>query len=301
MEIRHFITFKKIVELGSFTRASEYLGYAQSSITSHIQALESSLGGQLFDRVGKKVTLTDTGKQLLKYVNELLITYEKIENIRYEQDIPSGVIRIGAPETLMIYRLNSIFREYKKKYHQVDIILENTPCAKLRESLHKGELDLAFLFDHEAFDPDLVIEKLIDEKMCLVFPPDYTVQDRKSIPKDLATFFTEKGCSYRYIFEQYLKSNGLSTENVMETWSIETIKKCVINGIGMSFLPLITVIDEYKNNNISIPPWELKHKKMVSQIAYHKNKWISPALKKFIELTLEDSKHWLDPDISSNV
>lgn len=297
MEIRHFITFKKIVELGSFTRASEHLGYAQSSVTSHIQMLESSLGAPLFDRVGKKIKLTNTGKELLRYVNELLDTYEKIQNIKYEQNMPSGVIRIGVPETLMIYRLGSIFREYKKLFHNVEVILQNTPSAKLRDNLHKGELDLAFFLDKEIFDPDLVVEKLIEEKMCLVFPPEYSVKDKKSIPKNLTIFFTEKGCSYRYIFEHYLQNNGIYTENTMETWSIETIKKCVMNGIGMSFLPLITVIDEYKNNNINILPWEMENERMVSQIAYHKNKWISPALKKFIEITLKHSKQWMNPDI----
>jgi len=297
VEIRHFITFKTIVELGSFTRASEHLGYAQSSITSHIQALESNLGSQLFDRVGKKVSLTDTGNQLLKYTNELLNTYEKIEHMKYERNSPSGTIKIGAPETLLIYRLNSIFKQYKKEFPQVKIIIKDVPSAKLREALHRGELDLAFILDSKISDPDLIVEELIEEKMCLVFPPDYSIDDKDFILENLAAFFTEKGCSYRYIFEDYLQSNGISTENVMETWSIETIKKCVMNGIAISFLPLITIIDDLKDNNISISLLELEHKEMISQVTYHKNKWISPALKKFIELTLQHSKQWTNPNI----
>lgn len=297
MEIRHFITFKKIVELGSFTRASENLGYAQSSVSSHIQMLESSIGKPLFNRIGKNLTLTNTGIELLKYVTELLNTYEKIENLKYSQDIPSGVIRIGIPETLMIYRLGPIFREYKKSFHQVDIILQNIPSDKLKENIHNGELDLAFFLDHEISDPELIVEKLIDEKMCLVFPTDFSVKNKNPISKNLTIFFTEKGCSYRYLFEQYLKNHEVYTENIMETWSIETIKKCVMNGIGMSFLPLITVIDEYKTNSLSILPLDLEQGNMVSQIAYHKNKWLSPALKKFIEITLKHSKEWKKPNI----
>ncbi|WP_432664374.1 LysR family transcriptional regulator [Wukongibacter baidiensis] len=297
MEIRHFITFRTIVELGSFTRASEHLGYAQSSITSHIQALESNLGAQLFDRVGKNISLTDTGNQLLKYTNELLSTYEKIEHMKYDQNNPSGTIKIGAPETLLIYRLNSIFKQYKKEFPQVKIIIKDVSHAKLREALHKGELDLAFILDSKISDSDLIIEELIEEKMCLVLPPDYSLDDKDSISENLAAFFTEKGCSYRYIFEEYLQSNAISTENVMETWSIETIKKCAMNGIAISLLPLITIIDDLKANNVSVSLLELEQKKMISQIAYHKNKWISPALKKFIELTLQHSKQWTAPNI----
>jgi DNA-binding transcriptional LysR family regulator len=81
MDIRHFITFKKVAELGNFTRASEVLGYAQSSITTHIKALESDLGTQLFDRIGKRIELTNAGIKLLEYTNELLDIYEKIESV----------------------------------------------------------------------------------------------------------------------------------------------------------------------------------------------------------------------------
>lgn len=77
MEIRNFITFKKIIETGSFTKASEELGYAQSTITAHIQAIEDYLSGQVFDRIGRQVILTDLGKQLEKQVDQLLNTYKK--------------------------------------------------------------------------------------------------------------------------------------------------------------------------------------------------------------------------------
>ncbi|MGG3452226.1 LysR family transcriptional regulator [Domibacillus aminovorans] len=63
MEIRHLITFKAIVDMGGFTRAATYLGYAQSTVTAHIQALEQEMGAPLFDRIGKKVQLTEVGSQ----------------------------------------------------------------------------------------------------------------------------------------------------------------------------------------------------------------------------------------------
>lgn len=76
-------------------------------------------------------------------------------------------------------------------------------------------MDLAFFLDHEISDPELIVEKLIDEKMCLVFPTDFSVKDKNPISKNLTIFFTEKGCSYRYLFEQYLKNNDVYTENIM--------------------------------------------------------------------------------------
>jgi DNA-binding transcriptional LysR family regulator len=293
LDIRHFITFKTVAKLNSFTKASKELGYAQSSVTAHIQALESHMDTLLFERIGKNIKLTAKGTQLLEYIYELLNAYEKIENLKYEEDEPQGTIRIGVPETLMLYRLDSIFKEYKKNYPKVNIILANTPSSSLVESLHKGDLDIAFVLDHKIEDKDILSYDLIKEQMCFIFPSDFKDISLDKMPKDLSIFFTENGCSYRYIFKNYLKQNGISSDNIMETWSIETIKKCVKNGIGMSFLPRITVYEEEKNKEIKTLPCNSNHKELISQIAYHKKKYLSPALKTFVDLTLKDSKSWL--------
>ena len=69
MEIRHLITFKSIVDLGGFSKAAVHLGYAQSTVTTIIQALEQELGVPLFDRIGKKVQLTEVGGHFLTPAN----------------------------------------------------------------------------------------------------------------------------------------------------------------------------------------------------------------------------------------
>lgn len=231
MDIRHFMTFKKAAELGNFTRVSEVIGYSQSSVTAHIQSLEAELGVQLFDRIGKRIVLTSKGEQLLEYVNELLDVYNKIESIGEVDDVPKGSLRIGIPETLMLYRLDNVFKKYKTAYPNVTIILENTPSARLIDALHKGELDIAFVLDHEIKDPELSVMQLSVEEMCFIFPPDSDIKGFSDIPEELSIFLTEKECSYRYIFENQLKFYDISSNNLMETWSVETIKKCVMNGM----------------------------------------------------------------------
>lgn len=292
MDIRHFITFKKVAELGNFTRASEALGYSQSSVTAHIQSLEYSIGAPLFDRLGKKIELTNRGVKLLKHVNELLEVYERIELLAHDEDEPQGVLRIGVPETLILYRLESIFKSYKSRYPKVNLVFENTPSSKLIEGLHKGELDLAFVLDSKIKDPDLEAHTLIKEEMCFIFPPGSPSPSINNIADGLSIFLTEKGCSYRHIFEGHLKENSVSDDNMMETWSIETIKKCVINGIGMSFLPFVAVAEEDELGKIIALPCDCGEDAMFSQIAYHRKKWQSPAFKAFLSLTLEDSKNW---------
>lgn len=295
MDIRQFITFKKIAEVGNFTKAAEELGYAQSSVTAHIQALESHLKTVLFDRIGKSIELTASGIQLLEYVNELLEVYRKIESISTVEAAPKGTIKIGVPETLMLYRLDKLFKTYKELYPEVTIIMTDTPASRLVEALSKGELDLAFILDHLVDHPDFMVYPLIEEKMCFIYPPDLDSPKLSKLPRELAVFLTEDGCSYRYLFEHALKDNGAYAENIIETWSIETIKRCVMNSIGMSYLPMVTVAQEIKTGLLQYEPTSNEDKKMVSQIAYHKKKWLSPAIKAFLDLTLELAKTWENP------
>ena len=86
MEIRHFITFQKVIETGSFTQAAEHLSYTQSTVTADIQALEEYLSAPLFDRMGRKIQLTDVGKKLLPYTQTILDAYGKIESITSDEE-----------------------------------------------------------------------------------------------------------------------------------------------------------------------------------------------------------------------
>lgn len=289
MEIRHFVTFKKIVELGSFTKAAENLGYAQSTVTSHIQILEEKLGGRLFDRIGKKVLLTNLGLKLLDYSSELLNVYEKIENISKEGIVPQGVLRIGALGSLTVYRLSMVFKEYKKKYPQVDIFLKTGPGEELKEGLLKGELDIVFLLEPEIDEPDLIAEKLLEEEMAIIYPSDYHLEKEINISNKHTFLFAP---NYRKVFENYLEEKGILVQNSMEIEGVETIKRCVISGIGISFLPLFTLQREIKENKISVVPWKFQNKRLMTQIVYHKNKYITSTIESFLRIVRSYIKEW---------
>lgn len=296
MEIRHLQTFITIVELEGFTKAAEHLGYAQSTITSHIQILENELGEVLFDRLGKKIILTNVGKDLVPYAKQMLHVYKEIKNITSEQNGVSGDLIIGAGESLSIYRLGKILKEYKKSFPKVNIILKNSICSDLRSKLHSGELDIIFTIEPQIMDTDLVAKNLIDECMVIIGAPDADLeflstnfgseQARESI------IFSEKGCSFRIAFENYLKQEKIKYVNPLEFSSIEAIKKCVMNGLGISFLPFYAVRNEIKEGSLNMIEVKEPFHKFRTQLAYHKNKNISLPMSKLIEITLKNSANW---------
>ncbi len=100
-----------------------------------------------------------------------------------------------------------------------------------------------------------------------------------------------KGCGYREIFQNHLEKKGIQTENILETGSVEVIKQWVSQGIGISFIPTITVRDEIDHGVIRHIPWQGDDPVLI-QIAYHKDKWVTPAMKEFIRILVEDAEHW---------
>ena len=296
MEIRHLQTFITIVELGGFSKAAEHLGYAQSTITSHIQILENELNEVLFDRLGKKIVLTNVGKELVPYAKQMLDVYKEIRNITSEQKGISGDLVIGAGESLSIYRLGEILKEYKRNFPNVNIILKNSICSDLRSKLHSGEIDIIFTIEPQIMDTDLVVKNLKDECMAIIASPD---ADLEFLSTNLVNetareniILSENGCSFRIAFENYLKHKKIRYKNPLEFSSIEATKKCVMNGLGISFLPLYTVRAELKEGSLKMVELKEPIGKFSTQLAYHKNKSISGPMSKLIEIALKNASNW---------
>src|SRR5690625_1533186 len=116
MELRHLITFKTIIEKGGFKSAAEFLDYSQSSVTVHVKTLEEELGKTLFDRIGRKVFLTNYGTQFHPYAVKIVDLYKEATESMDVDDTPKGNLVIGVTEIFSQYRIPSILMEYQKRY-----------------------------------------------------------------------------------------------------------------------------------------------------------------------------------------
>jgi DNA-binding transcriptional LysR family regulator len=290
MDIKNFKTFKKIVETGSFSKAAEQLGYAQSTITFHIQSIEGYYRRPLFNRVGNAVELTDFGQNIVSQVDALLDAYEAVEGASAIDMAPQGSIRIGTPESLLLYRLYDIIREYKQTYPQVEIVISIDLCPTIRDKVLKGELDLGILLQPEYQYSQLNTTLLKKEEMCFVAPKDYTGDD--FLPRgSQMVLYTEKECTYREVFQNYLQGQKFYPTNVLETGSVEVIKKYIQYGMGISYLPLYAVEEDARRGKLRIK----KHDSPVeffTQVVCHKSKWLSPAVQAFVKMCGEQAKGW---------
>ncbi|GAB2566316.1 LysR family transcriptional regulator [Gracilibacillus alcaliphilus] len=280
MELRHLITFKTIVETGGFKKAADELGYAQSSVTSHIKELENELGHPLFDRLGKRVVLTQVGKRFLPYAIEIINLYSKSKDVIQETGEPAGELTIGASESIMIYWLPDILKSFREKYAKVDLKMKAIDYKQLSSQLKKGDIDVAILVEKEGWNPkELTIKKVKEERLSYIRAVD---KINHTIPETM--FLTEYSCSWRPMIEDYLKLKEPASMSKIELPSVEAIKKCVLCGLGLAMLPYFTVVDDIHRGELEEVELPKMNKDLSIYTVCYKGKWLSNNLQAFFDV-----------------
>jgi DNA-binding transcriptional LysR family regulator len=285
MDLRQLATFQAVAKTLSFTRAAERLAYSQSNVTAQIQALEREFGAQLFDRLGRRITLTDAGTRLIPYVERLLMIAEEARNAMNGTGSVSGSVMIGSCETVCTYRLPAMLQAFHKRNPLVKLAIDSAHCIDLPGKLSRGEVDLAFILDHRPIAPEYEVESLATEPMAFVVPSDHRLSGERRIP--LAAVDGERvlvgqsGCGYREIIETALARTGTHADMTLEFNSDEAIKQCVRSGIGVALLPLMSLQAELAAGTLVAIEVEELNVDVALRMAWHRDKWRSPAFEAF--------------------
>jgi len=287
MEIKQLITFKIAVENLNFTQTAKMLSFAQSSVTAQIKSLEEEIGKPLFERLGKRLILTEAGHQFKSYAEKMIQLSEKAIQAANGEEI-SGVLTIGAQESQLTYRLPGILREFKEAFPSVKLVFQPAHSDDMvRKKLMDGLLDIAFIMDKKVSRGSLEVERLTKENLKLVVASAHPFHEAFSVEtlKDETLLLTETGCSYRDMFKDALHSSGVYPLDKIEFASIEAIKQSVIAGLGVALLPEMAVRRELRNGQMKALPWNAPLSSLYTQIAWHKDKQVTPPIQAFIDLT----------------
>lgn len=297
MELRNLRTFKKVAGESSFTRAAKELGYVQSAVTAHVKALEADLGVRLFDRLGRSIVLTEAGRELLAYATKILDLTDSATAAVANDKKPSGTLNISASESLCVYRLPPVLEEFGRRFPGVQVVFEpsrnGTLDHTLRRGLSEGAVDLAFIIEREHTDPtgDVVSEVLIQEPLALVAKPGHPLSEAGEVrPIDLAgesVLMAEKGCGFRAVFEEQMSRARIRPRSEIEFTSAEAIKRCVEAGMGVAVLAAVSVAEEISSGRLAALNWSEPGFVVSAQMLRHRDKWLSPALKAFMDTANE--------------
>jgi DNA-binding transcriptional LysR family regulator len=291
MEIRQLEIFRALTEELHFTRAAARVHCVQSNVTTQIRALESELGTPLFDRLAKRVVLTDAGRRFLPYVERVLSTIEEARATATQSAMPSGPLRIGTTESVLTYRLPRVLSRFRRLYPKVELTFRPCPDRGLVRLIESGELDLAVWIDAAVQLDRLKTLRLRRETLIFIAAPKHSLAARKRItPHHLAgqnLLLPTVGCSFRRNLDRLLSVMNIRPESVTEFSNVEAIKKCVSLGMGLGLLPEIVVARELARKQIIALTWSGPVMDIATYVVWHKDKWISPALGAFISLLEE--------------
>ena len=292
MELRQLKTFQTVAKLLSFNRAAEILNYAQSTVSAQIRSLEEELGVPLFDRLGKRVILTEAGQSLMRYAQKMLDIEEETFSVVSGRTEPRGSLCVRIPQSLATYYLPAVLSGFLARYPQVGFDI-STCCGyrSLEHELKTGVTDVGFLLSDAVQANELDFEVLGIAQLVMVAHPGHALAGKAVVGlRDLegeAAILSKHDCGYRMVFEQMLAEEGVKTAAVIEMNSIEAVKQCVMRGIGVTIMPEIAVQREVHEKALAVLPWEDGPLETAILMIWHRNKWRSPTLQVFMDMCRE--------------
>ena len=291
MELRHLDYFITMCEELHFTKAAQKLGISQPTLSQQIRALEQNMDTPLFDRVGKKVIVTEAGKILYRHCLQVFNELGQAQMaIRELEGLNKGEIRIGCSGNHLL--LPSIIA-FHEKYPGIMLQVSELSTEETKRGLLNNELDLGVVF-LPIEDDQIDSISLYTENLALVVPASHPLAGLKEI--ELQTLQTQPMALLphkffvRQMIDRAAKKNGFSFLPVLEMSTLDSLVKIVAQGTALTILPetYISGIEQEPIRKISII--NPTPQRSVG-IVYRNNKYISAATKVFIEYIKERLPH----------
>lgn len=286
MELKHLRTFQTIVDQGSYQRAAKRLGYTQSTITVQIQQLEEELGVPLFERVGRRMALTQAGERILPQARELLAASDRLLECGRAGRVPEGTLRVDLAETLLCYRMQPVIRAFRERAPQVRLVIRDCNCMRIPANVRTGDCDLGVGYDMDWNREALEVEPLGSYDIVLLASPDFAERDFTTPgQRKAASLVTDEPDSiFRRRLEAYLRQREIKLDVTLELWSIETIKRCVMSNLGFTYLPRFVAEEELADGRLVELEAPISGVPAPALCARRKGRWVTPAMELFLEL-----------------
>ena len=293
MELRNLITFLKIVETGSFSKAAEQLRYSQSTVTVQIQQLEEELNVQLFDRIGKKVYVTEKGRELESHAQKMIELSQKIASIGGEEQELQGTLRIAALDSLITAVLPSVLREFHARHPKIDIIVKTAANVfDAERQLSQNEVDLAIVTHDKRSAKHFTKTILKETRFVFAASPSRPLSQKKTVT------LSEIAENDVIITNQQFYFSDMSNEDTKKTleyiikprfdiWNPIGAMELAKQDCGIALLPHYLIQDAVEKGELcelNVP--ELNFTVWL-QLLHHEQKAITPQMTAFCKLIKE--------------
>jgi len=240
MNLHQLELFLAVADQGSFTRAAEVLHISQPAISARVRDLEESIGEQLFEQIGRRIYLTDAGKELRGHAESILRQVEEARRAVTEiHGLERGTLRVVATTTVGTYVLPRILGHFHRAHPGVTLVLEVTNERRALELVRNRDMDLAVLGMTRDVQ-DMEVERFLRNRLYITAAPDHPLASRAAVPfSELAGYpflVREEGSGTREIIDQIFAERKLTPRVSMELRHSAAIKQGVMAGLGVGLL-----------------------------------------------------------------
>jgi len=284
LTLRNLEIFVAVCDVMNMTTAADKLFISQSAISQTISELERHYGVRLFERLSRKLYLTDAGEKLYGYAQHILGMNTDLE-LAMKTLGEAGSVRLGASVTIATYVLPSLITTFKRSSPALTFTVSGDNTEEIEKKLLADKVDLG-LVEGELTAPSLVSTFFSDDDLTLICGTAHRFAALSAVePRELAGeafIVREPGSGTRRTFEDVMATHQLPWSALWECNSTDTIKEAVRAGLGIAVLPKIAVQRELRSKTLHALPIKGMDFHRTFKIAYHKNKYLTPALTEFI-------------------
>jgi len=299
VSLRQLRVFETAASLRSFSKTAEALHLTQPGVSMHIKELEANAGLPLFERMGKKLFVTEAGQELLTRAREVLRTLKDAEDVLDGlKGLRRGRINLAVVSTAK-YFVPRLLARFGKNYPQLEIRLAVNNRNSVIEQLIANEVDFAIM-GRSPQALDIVAEPFAQNPHVIVAAPDHPLAARRRIPVETAateTFIVrEPGSGTRLAMQKFFDERQIPCKVGMEMASNETIKQAVMAGMGVSFLSRHTIDLELQTHRLVV--LDVRGTPVIRQwhVAHLAKKRLSPTAAAFREFVLAHGRELLRGD-----
>lgn len=286
MTLRLLKIFITVADLRSMTAASKALFVAQPTVSQAIAELEAYYGVRLFDRLSKRLYLTENGKELLSYARHIIDLINEMEHSMRNEE-KSGVIKIGASVTVGTYLLPTLVKDFAKGYPyiQINAFIKNT--KDIETMITQNTIDFAII-EGIIYNPKIITIPFMDDQLVLVCGKSHPLY--KSSPINISELsqhkfiVREKGSGTRELFQNIMAANELHWEMAWESNGSDGLISAAAGGIGISVLSEKLVENQVKSGQLSLIRVKGLSFPRTFSMAYHENKFLTNTMRAFIDL-----------------
>ena len=257
MTLSQLRTFQTVARLNSFSRAADELHLTQPAVSAQIVALENTLKVKLFDRMGKKIALTEPGCVVLSCAEG--IDFRVSQMFRELEDLSglnSGTLHIGASLLVGVYLMPQIIARFKEKYPLIKLVVNVDPARQIVDMTLRNALDIAVIGEGSPIADDrIAVKPILTDELVVIVPPSHALANAETIsPAELeheAFILPARDSACAESIIERLRTAGITLRSALEFGNTGAVKRAVEAGLGISIVSRYAVMRELEDGRLT--------------------------------------------------